>query len=194
MSNRVPDVWYQEFLACFKNKDKYITLKVPGIRGNVAQARCNIVKACSTEFVAILDPDDLWDEDVFLRMRDILRDNPTMNLITCNERVFHYADDETLPTVTEPRAGKLDPKATYTAYHAAVIRTSALHKHATVALLKRTKNTCFALRAIAGIPDHLHLDECGYTWRVWSGGLHRSITGSPSKDYEIIRKEVMKFK
>lgn len=186
-----PDDWHEEFLQCFKRKDEYITLKVPGIVGDAAKARWNVIQACSTEFLAIVDPDDLFDDSVFLKMCQTLKDNPSINIVTCGEQVNIYDAGRKLTCTTGANKHPRNPLVSYLAFHpSSVMRMSALKERCSLNLLRRSHNPCFVLRYVLALPKHIHLEDHGYTWRKHMDGYHKVIRAEMKHDQKLIKKEL----
>lgn len=171
----LPDLdpeYLQAFLDCFK--DSPLTPKaLPGIDGNLQEARIQGYQLAQGKYVCFVDPDDLVDPTALINAVETLERNPqwAMFCIRSNELVQR---GEQWVTQDDPFSNRLDfsrhPKILH---NATVYRTSTVRQ--LLPKIARRKYLLFdwALRlAVSSRYPFGISQEVGYTWRIHPAGEH----------------------
>lgn len=171
----LPDLdaeYLEAFLACFKDSP-LVPKALPGIDGDLQEARVQGYRLAKAKYVCFVDPDDLVDPHALIDAVEVLERNPTwaMYCIRSDELVLRNGQWVTQP---DPYSNQADfsrhPKVLH---NATVYRTEVVQQILPQLIRRRYVLFDWALRLVVSSRHPFGISQqVGYTWRNHPAGEH----------------------
>lgn len=152
-------------------------VKFPGIPGDVGAARKNLLDSIDTDYVFMVDPDDLADPVVILEELKFLQDNPSYSMCGCREKSIYPCGRTMYVSASLPFSMDKFKKSPLELHNGTVMRMSMIRE--VMPILRDVPFYSFewALKlALASLHPVEKLDRIGYTFRRKPKSHHHALS------------------